>query len=199
VDNPDIQFRIVRFHNIYGPHGTWKGGREKAPAAFLRKVPRRPRRCLLALRASSAPGIALLPPPHAYPSSTLSAGGRAGGRQALTSTDEFEMWGDGKQTVGGPQFPATCPAPIPPPTRQQAGSVRDAGRWQNPRHRSGPALVPAPGQGGGGLAIKPPAPPLCASLLLRLQAGSSFPGPNCATSATSGSALICPHRPAPPV
>ena len=27
-----------RFHNIYGPYGTWKGGREKAPAAFCRKV-----------------------------------------------------------------------------------------------------------------------------------------------------------------
>ncbi|EKX52457.1 hypothetical protein GUITHDRAFT_157063 [Guillardia theta CCMP2712] len=38
VDNPEIQFRVVRFHNIYGPHGTWKGGREKAPAAFLRKA-----------------------------------------------------------------------------------------------------------------------------------------------------------------
>jgi nucleoside-diphosphate-sugar epimerase len=37
-----------------GPHGTWFGGREKAPAAFLRK--------------------------------------------ALTSTEEFEMWGDGMQT-----------------------------------------------------------------------------------------------------
>lgn len=37
-----------------GPYGTWKGGREKAPAAFCRKV--------------------------------------------LTSTDEIEMWGDGKQT-----------------------------------------------------------------------------------------------------
>ena len=44
----------MRFHNIYGPHGTWHGGREKAPAAFLRK--------------------------------------------ALTSTDSFEMWGDGMQT-----------------------------------------------------------------------------------------------------
>jgi len=54
VDFPEIQFRVVRFHNIYGPHGTWKGGREKAPAAFLRK--------------------------------------------ALTSTEEFEMWGDGNQT-----------------------------------------------------------------------------------------------------
>uniref|UniRef100_A0A061R0R6 GDP-D-mannose 3', 5'-epimerase n=1 Tax=Tetraselmis sp. GSL018 TaxID=582737 RepID=A0A061R0R6_9CHLO len=49
-----IEVRIARFHNIYGPYGTWKGGREKAPAAFCRKV--------------------------------------------LTSKDEIEMWGDGKQT-----------------------------------------------------------------------------------------------------
>lgn len=49
-----IEFRVARFHNIYGPHGTWKGGREKAPAAFCRK--------------------------------------------AITSQNEFEMWGDGKQT-----------------------------------------------------------------------------------------------------
>lgn len=49
-----MQVRIARFHNIYGPQGTWKGGREKAPAAFNRK--------------------------------------------ALTATDHFEMWGDGKQT-----------------------------------------------------------------------------------------------------
>lgn len=49
-----IECRIARFHNIYGPHGTWKGGREKAPAAFCRKI--------------------------------------------LTSTNELEMWGDGKQT-----------------------------------------------------------------------------------------------------
>jgi GDP-D-mannose 3',5'-epimerase len=33
-----MEFRIARFHNIYGPQGTWKGGREKAPAAFCRKV-----------------------------------------------------------------------------------------------------------------------------------------------------------------
>jgi len=33
-----IKTRIARFHNIYGPQGTWKGGREKAPAAFVRKV-----------------------------------------------------------------------------------------------------------------------------------------------------------------
>lgn len=33
-----IETRVARFHNIYGPYGTWKGGREKAPAAFCRKV-----------------------------------------------------------------------------------------------------------------------------------------------------------------
>uniref|UniRef100_A0A6S8QSD8 NAD-dependent epimerase/dehydratase domain-containing protein n=1 Tax=Ditylum brightwellii TaxID=49249 RepID=A0A6S8QSD8_9STRA len=49
-----INVRIARFHNIYGPQGTWQGGREKAPAAFCRK--------------------------------------------AITSTEHFEMWGDGKQT-----------------------------------------------------------------------------------------------------
>jgi GDP-D-mannose 3',5'-epimerase len=29
---------IARFHNVYGPYGTWDGGREKAPAAICRKV-----------------------------------------------------------------------------------------------------------------------------------------------------------------
>jgi len=49
-----MEARIGRFHNIYGPCGTWKGGREKAPASFCRK--------------------------------------------GITSTDEFEMWGNGLQT-----------------------------------------------------------------------------------------------------
>eukprot|EP00179_Madagascaria_erythrocladioides_P020439 CAMPEP_0198341024 /NCGR_PEP_ID=MMETSP1450-20131203/46089_1 /TAXON_ID=753684 ORGANISM="Madagascaria erythrocladiodes, Strain CCMP3234" /NCGR_SAMPLE_ID=MMETSP1450 /ASSEMBLY_ACC=CAM_ASM_001115 /LENGTH=388 /DNA_ID=CAMNT_0044046021 /DNA_START=54 /DNA_END=1220 /DNA_ORIENTATION=- len=53
-DFPQCEYRVARFHNIYGPQGTWKGGREKAPAAFCRK--------------------------------------------AHTSTEHFEMWGDGKQT-----------------------------------------------------------------------------------------------------
>ena len=30
--------RVARFHNVYGPYGTWDGGREKAPAAMCRKV-----------------------------------------------------------------------------------------------------------------------------------------------------------------
>ncbi len=33
-----LDIRIARFHNIYGPEGTYKGGREKAPAALCRKV-----------------------------------------------------------------------------------------------------------------------------------------------------------------
>lgn len=34
----DMEIRIVRFHNIFGPEGTWDGGREKAPAALCRKI-----------------------------------------------------------------------------------------------------------------------------------------------------------------
>ena len=33
-----IDIRTVRFHNIFGPEGTWTGGREKAPAAMCRKI-----------------------------------------------------------------------------------------------------------------------------------------------------------------
>ena len=36
--NHDIPVRIARYHNIFGPEGTWKGGREKAPGAICRKV-----------------------------------------------------------------------------------------------------------------------------------------------------------------
>lgn len=36
--NHGMQVRIARFHNIFGPEGTWRGGREKAPAAVCRKV-----------------------------------------------------------------------------------------------------------------------------------------------------------------
>lgn len=36
--NYKLEVRIARFHNIYGPLGTWNGGREKAPAAICRKV-----------------------------------------------------------------------------------------------------------------------------------------------------------------
>jgi GDP-D-mannose 3', 5'-epimerase len=33
-----LETRVARFHNVYGPWGTWEGGREKAPAAICRKV-----------------------------------------------------------------------------------------------------------------------------------------------------------------
>ena len=36
--NYGIEARIARYHNIFGPEGTWTGGREKAPAALCRKV-----------------------------------------------------------------------------------------------------------------------------------------------------------------
>jgi nucleoside-diphosphate-sugar epimerase len=34
----EVRTRVARYHNVYGPHGTWNGGREKAPAAICRKV-----------------------------------------------------------------------------------------------------------------------------------------------------------------
>jgi len=40
--NHGVQVRIARFHNIFGPEGTWCGGREKAPAAICRKVAEAP-------------------------------------------------------------------------------------------------------------------------------------------------------------
>ena len=36
--NYGMQCRVARFHNIFGPEGTWEGGKEKAPAAMCRKV-----------------------------------------------------------------------------------------------------------------------------------------------------------------
>ena len=40
--NYGLEVRVARFHNIYGPQGTWTGGREKAPAAMCRKVAETP-------------------------------------------------------------------------------------------------------------------------------------------------------------
>jgi GDP-D-mannose 3',5'-epimerase len=40
--NYGLNVRIARFHNIFGPEGTWTGGREKAPAAICRKVAETP-------------------------------------------------------------------------------------------------------------------------------------------------------------
>jgi GDP-D-mannose 3',5'-epimerase len=38
TDEYGLETRVVRFHNVYGPYGTYDGGREKAPAALCRKV-----------------------------------------------------------------------------------------------------------------------------------------------------------------
>lgn len=38
TEDKGLQTRVVRLHNVYGPLGTWRGGREKAPAALCRKV-----------------------------------------------------------------------------------------------------------------------------------------------------------------
>jgi len=38
MEDYGIQVRVARYHNIYGPYGTYDGGREKAPAALCRKI-----------------------------------------------------------------------------------------------------------------------------------------------------------------
>ena len=38
IRNYGMEIHIARFHNIFGPYGTWEGGKEKAPAAMCRKV-----------------------------------------------------------------------------------------------------------------------------------------------------------------
>jgi nucleoside-diphosphate-sugar epimerase len=38
TEDMGLTTRVARYHNVYGPHGTWDGGREKAPAAICRKV-----------------------------------------------------------------------------------------------------------------------------------------------------------------
>ena len=38
MEDYGLEVRIARYHNIYGPYGTYDGGREKAPAALCRKV-----------------------------------------------------------------------------------------------------------------------------------------------------------------
>jgi GDP-D-mannose 3', 5'-epimerase len=40
--NHGVEIHVARFHNIFGPEGTWRGGREKAPAAICRKVAETP-------------------------------------------------------------------------------------------------------------------------------------------------------------
>jgi GDP-D-mannose 3',5'-epimerase len=40
--NHGLDVRVARFHNIFGPEGTWEGGREKAPAALCRKIAEQP-------------------------------------------------------------------------------------------------------------------------------------------------------------
>jgi GDP-D-mannose 3', 5'-epimerase len=42
--NFGLNVRIARFHNIFGPEGTWRGGKEKAPAALMRKIAEQPDR-----------------------------------------------------------------------------------------------------------------------------------------------------------
>lgn len=77
--NYGLNVRIARYHNIYGPHGAYKGGREKAPAAACYKIATWSQKNFAVLKPILSTNVA------AYVS---------------TSTDitPIEIWGDGKQT-----------------------------------------------------------------------------------------------------
>ena len=64
-----METRTVRFHNVYGELGTWEGGREKAPAAMMRKV-----------------------------AAAKLLGGKEGDPSANGGAPTVEIWGDGEQT-----------------------------------------------------------------------------------------------------
>ena len=68
--NKGLNIRIARFHNIFGPEGTWTGGREKAPAAICRKVAESSKKPSLEVWENGAPRTLPL----------------------------VEIWGDGTQT-----------------------------------------------------------------------------------------------------
>jgi nucleoside-diphosphate-sugar epimerase len=74
-----LEIRIVRFHNVYGPLGTYDGGREKSPAALCRKIAKLP----------NFP----FPSNHAFSliRKNMIDNGFAG-------SQEIEIWGDGQQT-----------------------------------------------------------------------------------------------------
>ena len=73
--NYGIEVRIARFHNIFGPFGTWDGGKEKAPAAMCRKV------------------IQAVTPPKNGMSATMMDEARV-----PRITPVVEVWGPGNQT-----------------------------------------------------------------------------------------------------
>lgn len=72
----NITTRMARFHNIYGPFGTWCGGREKAPAAFCRFV-------FIFICT-----FIILCFVHAFDRKAA----------ACTNSDVVDIWGDGRQT-----------------------------------------------------------------------------------------------------
>ncbi len=77
--NYGLNVRIARFHNIFGPEGTWKGGKEKAPAAICRKV-------------------AEAYDPDIYESTQPEDGDYAQDVYIGKGETEIEIWGDGEQT-----------------------------------------------------------------------------------------------------
>ena len=71
-----LEVRVVRFHNIFGPLGTYEGGREKSPAAICRKVAFGPRSTRPLLSCNSASGSRSSTPFNSIRSARSWAGSR---------------------------------------------------------------------------------------------------------------------------
>ena len=77
-----LQTRVARYHNVYGPHGTYDGGREKAPAAICRKV-------IAAIKLDAGTRSrsgATASRPAASCTSTTASSGRSGSWRATSSS-----------------------------------------------------------------------------------------------------------------
>ena len=83
-ESTDMEIRIARFHNIYGPEGSWNDGREKAPAALCRKVAMAKQRRATLPKATG----------HISPEASAILEGMPGASLPLP----VEIWGDGKAT-----------------------------------------------------------------------------------------------------
>lgn len=80
-----MQVRIGRYHNVYGPRGTWRGGREKAPAALCRKA-------AMAVWTGGEGGWGSCREGDGCDTKSGSGG------SAAAENGGLEVWGDGRQT-----------------------------------------------------------------------------------------------------
>ena len=117
--NYGVQVRIARFHNIFGPEGTWAGGREKAPAALCRKVAADARR-RRDRNLGRWPADPFVPVHRRVPGSRPAADGIR-----LYRPGQYRLRRDGHDRSTGPDGDGSCgEAPHDPSHPRPAGRAR---------------------------------------------------------------------------